>query len=52
VPKLCGQITAILNVAAGGTYIYHRNLSAQQDYGYKNNLAVSLTECKSGTIPN
>jgi hypothetical protein len=51
VSKLCGKSAAILIVAAGGTYIYHRYLSAQQDYGYKNNLAISLTESNSGTIP-
>jgi hypothetical protein len=44
VPKLCGQSAAILLVAAGSTYVYHRYLSAQQDYEYKNNLALSLTE--------
>ena len=36
-PKLCGQTAAILIVAAVGTYIYHRYLSAQQDNGYKKN---------------
>jgi hypothetical protein len=51
VPKLCGQSAAIVIFAAGGTYIYHRYLSAQQDYGYKNNLDISLTESNSGTIP-
>jgi len=52
VHKHCGQIAAISIVAAVGTYIYHRYLSAQQDYGYKNNLAMSLTECNSDTIPH
>jgi hypothetical protein len=50
VTKLCGKNAAILIVAAVGTYIYLRYLSAQQDYGYKNNLAISLTESNSGTI--
>jgi len=52
VPKLCEQNAAILIVATGGTYIYHRYLSAQQDNGYKNNFAMSLTESNSGTIPH
>jgi hypothetical protein len=50
VPKLCGQIAGILIVAAGGKHIFHRYLTAQEDYGYKNNSAVSLTECNIGKI--
>jgi hypothetical protein len=43
--KLCWQNAAILIFAEGGTYIYHRYLTAQQDYGYKNDLYMSFTEC-------
>jgi hypothetical protein len=52
VPKLCGKIAANLMVAAGATYtsIFNQYLTAQQDYGYKNNLAISLTEYNIGTI--
>jgi hypothetical protein len=51
VPKLLGQSAAISIVAAGGTYIYRQYLSAQQDYVYKNNLVITLTERYSVTIP-
>jgi hypothetical protein len=49
-PKLCRQSAAILIVTAGGTYIYHLYLTAQQGYGYKNNFSISLTEYNSGTF--